>query len=76
MNTRDDREVWDRCLYSACNWKSIDDQPEAMTGWRMVQRDEFPEVITEGSCSGSDLSISDSWPAFKTRSRSSAGIVK
>lgn len=36
------------------------------------ETDELPEVMTKGSCSGSDLSISGTWPAFRTKSWSSA----
>lgn len=34
--------------------------------------DEFPEVMTKGSCSESDLSISGTWSTLRTRSWSSA----
>lgn len=36
------------------------------------ETDVLPEVMTKGSCSGSDPSISCNLPAFRTRSRSSA----
>lgn len=36
------------------------------------ETDEKPEVTTEGSCSGFDVSISGTLPAFRTRSWSSA----
>lgn len=36
------------------------------------ETDELPEVMTRGTCSGSGASISGPWPAFRTRSWSSA----
>lgn len=36
------------------------------------ETDDLPEVTTKGSCSVSDLSISGSRPAFRSRSQSSA----
>ena len=35
------------------------------------ETDDLPKVMTKGSCSVSDLSISGSWLAFRSRSQSS-----
>lgn len=67
--------MWDQCLYSACNGKSINDQhwPEGEgvgdegegeegDGLGLKgETDELPEVTTKGSCPGSNLSISGTW---------------